>query len=610
LLLDIRQTGLIDRQSLRYFSVGLLLSLVLVITGCSGLSSGRPVASAIDPLPVKSGATKTPAEPAAVNTPTAQIETPAPTATEVPYTPLRLNSAGSVEGSAFKSIEAVDRMTVRFTLCQPDPAFISKLAFPTMSIYPLEWLEKAGSDPAGEWLKKPIGSGPYRVTEWQPGQRLVLQGWNGYWGVEKAHVPQLIFRWEPDPGQRLLELQMGTAQGIDEVNALDVKKVQDNPDLALLFRPALSVAYLGINNQVPPFDNEAVRQAVAQGIDRLQILNEDFPPGSESADYFTPCVVPDGCSGERWYDMNLSAAKKLLADAGYAGGFETDLAYRGVVRGYLAQPDVVAQSLRTQLARNLGIRVHLRAMDPDEFIAAADAGSLPALYLLGWSADYPDVGNFLETHFGAQAEKQFGLPFGDLQKALQLSAGLSDPEALRPVYEAANNAIRQHVPMVPLAHSGWVSPDDRAIAYSRKVAGVKASPLGVENFAALSAEGRESLTWLQPYEPQSLYCAMADSLQAFQACSQVAEGLYRYQPGSVQVEPALAEGCHPVADTANWECTLKQGILFQDGSTFDANDVVMSFGVQWDAAQPLHKVNPQAFAYFKVLWESLQNPAP
>ena len=98
--------------------------------------------------------------------------------------------------------------------------------------------------------------------------------------------------------------------------------------------------------------------------------------------------------------------------------------------------------------------------------------------------------------------------------------------------------------------------------------------------------------------------AMPASLRA---CVQVVETLYRFQAGSTLVEPALAERCEPNTELTTWTCTLRQDVKFHDGTFLDANDVVLSLLVQWDAAHPLHKGRTGAFAYFKSFWGNFLN---
>jgi peptide/nickel transport system substrate-binding protein len=267
----------------------------------------------------------------------------------------------------------------------------------------------------------------------------------------------------------------------------------------------------------------------------------------------------------------------------------------------------VVDEIRQELKRNLGIIAQVQAMDTQPFYTALDSGSLQGLYLMGWGADYPEISNFLDTHFGEAASLQFGDKFQDILDALGQAAAVLDPLARRPDYEAVNNALRQHVPMIPLAHGGWISPHSRAVAYQAVVQSGHASPISLEDFAALSINGADTFTWMQEYEPDTLYCADETDLAALRICAQVTEPLYRYTAGSIQPQPALAEYCRAEPGLLVWTCGLRQGVLFQDGSTLDANDVVFSLWVQWDASHPLHKGSHGTFAYWNAFWGAFLN---
>ncbi len=584
------------------------------LAGCARWGGGAQTSSSPEPTknyqPVEGFATAT-ANLAPDPAVTIPIPTPSPTP-QPPFVPLAVQAPDCSYGGEFKAIEAIDAETVQFSLCSPDPAFLAKLAFPAFGIQPREWLEQTGGGGAGSTLlEKPVGTGPYQVSEWKHGEELVFKAFENYWGAEKAKTPALVFHWNLDSGQRLLELQAGTANGMDAVNPADFDVVSADPSLALLYRAPLNVLYLGMNNTQSPFDNEKVRQAIAIGIDRQKIVTEDFPVGYEIASHFAPCSLPNGCSGEDWYTFDLAKAKALLSEAGFPDGFVTELTYQQAVRGYLPRPDVVAKEIRSQLLENLQIDARIRTMEPDAFNQAVDTGSVQGLYLLGWGADYPDVSNFLDFHFGERASQQFGNKFEDILQALRSADAQPDDARRQPFYLAANNAIRQHVPMVPIVHGGWAVPDDLAVVYQKTVQGAQASPLDLESFSGISLPGQAQFVWIQAAEPASLYCADETDVDSLRACSQVTEGLYHYAANSAAIQPALAEACQPNEDLTVWTCRLRKGVQFQNGSMLDANDVLASFAVQWDAGNPLHKGDKGGFLYFKQFWGNFLNaPGP
>lgn len=503
-------------------------------------------------------------------------------------------------GGLFKEIAAVDPLTVQFTMCSPDPAFPSKVAFTSFAIQPAEHLEATGG--TGALLEQPIGTGPYMVDTWNRGQEIVFKKNPNYWG-EPANAETLVFRWQSESAARLLELQAGSVDGIDNPAPDDFETIANDPNLQLLERPALNIFYVGMNNRFAPFDDVRVRQAIAQGIDRQRIVDNFYPAGSEVATHFTPCSIPNGCAGEAWWDFDPEAARALLAEAGYPDGFQTEIAYRDVVRGYLPDPNIVAQDIQAQLKENLNIDATIVVMESGAFLEAADAGQLEGLHLLGWGADYPDMTNFVDYHFGAGSSDQFGDKFTDLTDTLKEAASLAGDDEREPLYTQANNLIREYVPMVPVAHGG------SGVAFLASVQNPHVSPLGNESFAVMDS-GKDTFVWMQNAEPISLFCADETDGESLRACEQVTESLLAYEIGGTAVVPSLATACEPNEDLTVWTCTLREGVKFHDGSDLDANDVVTTFIVQWDASNPLHVGNTGAFSYFSGLWGGFLNAPP
>ena len=527
----------------------------------------------------------------------APVATKAPEPTTAPMARMKVSAADCAYGGEFKSIEAVDANTVKFTLCGPDVAFPSKVAFSAFAIHSSDYLSKTAG--TGELLDKPVGTGPYMLDKWQKGDSIILKANPNYWGA-KPQTSQLIFRWQKEAAARLLELQAGTTDGIDNPGPDDFAKIEADSAQKLYPREALNIFYIGFSNLVKPFDNEMVRQAVAMGIDRQRIVDTFYPKGSVVASHFTPCAIPGGCDGEEWYKFDVTAAKKLLSDAGFPNGFETELSFRDVVRGYLPQPALVAQDIQAQLKANLGITVKINVMESGAFLDTQKTGTLP-MYLLGWGADYPDQTNFLDYHFGKGASKGFGDGFTDIHDALSRAASLADPAERNKIYAEANGLIKKHVPMIPVAHGG------SATAFRADVTGAHSSPLTSEIFSVMKAGSRDKLVWMQNAEPLSLYCADEEDGESLRACEQINESLLAYKIGGTAVEPSLAEKYEVNADLTEWTFHLRQGVKFHDGSAFDANDVVASYAVQWDAANPLHKGRTGTFTYFNALFGAFLN---
>ena len=556
------------RNQVKWLAV--LLALALVAAACGGDDS------ASDTTTTTAAATTT---------------TAGPTTTQAPDPGFAGDVLeGPCEGTQkIKKISAVDEFTVQFDLCAIDPAFLAKLAFLVHGIQPKEHLEATGGAP----LRNPVGTGPYSLVEWVAGDSVVYERFDDYYGTVAPHQTAVL-RWATEGAQRLLELQSGNVDGITFPSTDDYPVIEGDPNLTLIPKPEANILYVAMTNTFPPFDNNDVRKAIGMGIDRQRIVDQFYPPGSEVARNFTPASVQYGEDGDAWYDFDLDAAKQLLADAGFANGFDTTIYYRDVFRGYLPEPGAVAVDLQDQLA-DLGINASIEVMESGAFIEESQAGRLDGIYLLGWTGDYPHITNFLDFHFTAN-NPQFGVNDPSYTEPLAEASKLIEPGDL---YAQANNALKEFVPMVPIVHSAT------AFAYGADVQGAYAPPWGQVLFNLMD-NGDDTFVFMQGNEPISLYCADESDGESLRACAQVIEGLYGYAPDGTPV-PQLATSCEADEAGTVWTCNLRQGVSFHDGSSLDANDVVASFTAGLDAASPLHVGNTGAWTYYDYLWGGLLN---
>ena len=511
----------------------------------------------------------------------------------------------------FSQIRAIDESTVEFELCFPDVSFLQKIAFSSFNIHDTASLENDMEN--HRILARPNGTGPFMITEWSRGDHITMTRNPNYWGTAPSY-DELIFRWSVDSAQRFVELQAGTVDGIDNPGPDDFAAIEGDSNLTLFEREGLNTFYVGFNNNpkiegydnsTNPFANEDVRRAVAMGIDRQQIVDNFLPDGSEVASHFTPCAIAFACVGDEWYEFDPEAAQALLADAGFPDGFSTTIHLRDVVRSYLPIPTQVATEIQTQLRENLNIEAAIDVQESGTFIDNSDGGLLDGIHLLGWGADYPDNTNFLDYHFGGGASDQMGDKFDDIVEALQVGGTSPEDADHEAAYIEANNAIREHVPMVPISHAG------SATVFLADVTEAHASPLSNEQFAVMTPGDRDQLVWMQNAEPIGLYCADESDGESLRACEQINESLYAYEVGATAAEPALATECTTNEEGTLWTCSLREGVTFHNGAPFDANDVVLSYAVQWDLEHPLHIGRDGSFTYYSALFGGFLNaPAP
>jgi peptide/nickel transport system substrate-binding protein len=575
-----------------YGLLSLLILGSLVLAACGGSAPATQAPPATEPPAMTQAPTEAPTE--------ATTATEAATQAASGFEAMNVSAPNCDYGGEFKSIEAVDANTVKFTLCYPDPAFLSKVAFDVFAIQSKNFLDTNGGDSV-KMSQTTNGTGPYMLKEWVQGDHITLEANPNYWG-DKPHQQTLIFRWSDQPAQRLLELQSGTVDGIDLPAPEDFATIQGDSNLKLYERQALNVFYIGLNHNIKPFDNDNVRKAFAMAIDRQHIVDTFYAPGSTVADTFVPeSFNPGFTPGFKWYDYNPDEAKKMLTDAGFDFNQEIPLTYRNVSRPYLPSPDKVAQEVAAELAK-IGVKVKVTEEESTTFLDNTSAGKEP-LYLLGWGVDYPDSTDFYDYHFANDNNKQFGDLFPDLANEIHAGAQVADAAQRQQHYDKVNQLIKDLVPMIPVAHGA------NAAAFKVSVQGAQASPLTDEKFELMD-NGGDTMVYMQSGEPGALWCGDETDGEALRICGQLYDSLMSYKTNDVTVEPGLAESYESNPDATEWTFHLRQGIKFSNGDELTANDVVASFDAQWDAKSPNHKGRTGTFDYFGAFFGKMLNAPP
>jgi peptide/nickel transport system substrate-binding protein len=532
---------------------------------------------------------------------TAAPATEAPaTAAPAPFVGEKMEAPDCNFGGNLKAIEAVDELTVKFTFCKPEPAFIAKVgSVEAFNIYDSEYLKETGGD-ATKINENPVGTGQYIVKEWVRGDHITFVPNPTYFGNDKVANTTFILKWNKEAAARLLDLQAGNISGIAEVTADDLATIKADPNLQLAPRKINNFLYLGINNTYPPFDNEKVRQAFAMLINKQKIVDDFYAPGSVPATQFVPPGVKPGYTDgfvDTTYDM--AKAVEMLKAEKFDFSKEYTLSYAERTRPYFPQPTKIAQAVQAQLAE-AGIKIKLDMQDWAVYLPASREGKL-GLFFLGWSEDYPDATNWYDV-FLTGSSKAFGNAFPDEIALIQKAAQSGDPVERQKLYDEVNKLYAKEVPTIVIAH-GTVNQ-----AYLASVKNVQIGPYN-ENFGQMStADG--TVVFSQDGEPVSLQCADETDGNSFRACNLIFSKLYKFTTTSI-AEPDLAEACTGNADATEWTCVLKKGVVFSNGAKLDANDVVASFSAGYDYKSPLRKGNSGAYQYFKDLFgpKVLNEPA-
>jgi ABC-type transport system substrate-binding protein len=307
-------------------------------------------------------------------------------------------SAKSLEG-----VTVVDPYTIKFELTRPDATFLHVMAINFSFVVPKEEVEKWGAD----FGKHPVGTGAFKLGEWTLGQKLVFERNKDYWNAGLPKLDQITFEVGQEPVVALLRLQKGevdvAGDGIPPAKFLEVK---NDPTYAKLIVEGgqLHTGYVTMKTTIKPFDNVKVRQAVNMAINKdriIRIINGRAVPANQPL----PPTMPGFAKDYEGYKYDVEGAKRLLAEAGLADGFETEL----YVYNTDPQPRI-AQAIQQDLAA-IGIKAEIKSLAQANVIAAGgEPDQAPMVWSGGmaWIADFPDPSNFYGPILGCSGAVKGG----------------------------------------------------------------------------------------------------------------------------------------------------------------------------------------------------------
>ena len=291
-------------------------------------------------------------------------------------------------------------------LTKPSSAILGALSLSSFSIASPKALTEFGADegtvdeegiyhPTGTFgTEHPIGTGPFMLDSWERGTRLTLVRYDDYWG-ETAKLDSLVFTPIPDNAARLQALQSGDIQGYDLVEPQDIPTIEGDSNLQILDRPAFNVGYVGINQAKPPMDKLEVRQALAHGLNRQEVVDSFYGGRGEVATQFMPPDVFGWADDVTTYDYDPELSKQLLQEAGLTLPVEIEFWYPSdVSRPYMPDPKRNFEAFAANL-NEAGFKVVPKTApwSPD-YLGNVDEGNTQ-VYLLGWTGDFGDPDNFV-----------------------------------------------------------------------------------------------------------------------------------------------------------------------------------------------------------------------
>jgi len=293
------------------------------------------------------------------------------------------------KSDSLSGVSKIDDYTVKIVLSEPDATMLHVLALNFSSVIPKEAVEKWGDD----YGHHPVGAGPFKLTDWSLGQKLVLERNTDYFLTGVPYLDKITFQIGLEPTVALLKLQQGEVDVLgDSIPPSRFVQIMKDPEWSKQVQSGsdLQTGYITMNVKMKPFDNVLVRKAVNMAINKeriVKMINNRAKPANQPL----PPTMPGYDKEYKGYPFDVEGAKALLKEAGLADGFETELYVMNV------DPNPrIAQSIQQDLAA-IGIKADIKSLGQASVIAAGgEPDQAPMIWSGGmaWIADFPDPSNF------------------------------------------------------------------------------------------------------------------------------------------------------------------------------------------------------------------------
>lgn len=389
---------------------------------------------------------------------------------------------------------AASGSTVTITLKRPDPSLPSALATFNTGIMPQKLFTAApGANDAAKakaFAEKPIGSGPFVLSEWKRGSYMVLKRNPYYWkmGDDKKPLPYLdTLRFEiiPDDSTRILKLQAGEIQGAEFIPLSRVAELKADPKINMVLFPSTKVNDIIMNNRstlkdgsANPLSDVRVRQALNYAVNRDALIQlVTFGTGKPMKSFMssgTPLFDPT----QKGYSYDPEKAKALLKAAGFAGGIDvTSMATSG------SADDQALLTALQQMWGAVGVRLKIEQLDQATKTARYRANDFQ-MRTGAWTDDIADPSEITGYYAVAGETEAAHTGFSDptIEKLFVQSQAETDKTKRAALYKQIQTLYTAASPTIYLFETPY------AVALLNSVKGFNQIPLGNNIFERTSIE--------------------------------------------------------------------------------------------------------------------------
>jgi len=352
--------------------------------------------------------------------------------------------------ASLDNVEATDPTTVTMNLKKADATWPFILTHNVAAIVPDEIYKRDAKQADAE----AVGSGPYTLERFTPNQQAVFKKNPNYNGANEGQTENFIVSYFEDASALKLAVENGEVDvAYRSLSPTDIEDLRNNGSskgVSVVDGAGTEIRYIVFNVEKEPVQEKAVRQAVAQVIDRDAIVNNIYKGTATPLFSTVPAAFPGAKESfkEKYGDPDPAKAKAILEEAGVSTPVELDGWYTPTHYGPVEAD--LWNELKRQLEGSQLFTVNLDSTEWDQYKEEAFAKGTYYFYGLGWFPDYPDADNYLAPFMRDGGFFANGYSNKEVNDALDAELATDDAAAREEAFGTVQDLQAEDAPLIPL----------------------------------------------------------------------------------------------------------------------------------------------------------------
>jgi ABC-type transport system substrate-binding protein len=358
---------------------------------------------------------------------------------------VREMAAGKAEH--ISGLKALDALALQVTLDAPKPYFLLKLTYPTAFV-----VDQANVASGADWVYKPNGTGPYRLTEWKSKESIVYEANKDFY-LGAPSIPYVVVKLFAGDDVRLFETKDVDVAGVGLYNVDRMLDPKEPLNKNLVAGVDLCTGYVVFDTTKPPFDDANVRKAFSMAFDRQRYIDVVLHGRALPAIGVFPPGLPGFNYDLKGLPYDPAQARELLKKSKYGDAKKLPpIVYTGLGIGSSVGSEVAA--LVNMWEKNLGVKMTVENIEYNFYYDQVYSGNHGQIFDGGWCADYPDPENFADVLFHSKSKQNNGHYSNPTLDTLLEQARVEQDATKRiALYQQAEQIIVNDAPVLFTTHA-------------------------------------------------------------------------------------------------------------------------------------------------------------